>query len=90
MLTGALQLPGAIGPIILILVLVESLISFGWMLYVGQRMFFGEVSALANVHSDPPWPMSATLVVLMVMCLIAQFVGLPFVETLTVGSPLGP
>jgi hydrogenase-4 component D len=90
LLAGALQLPGAIGPIILILVLVESLISFGWMLYVGQRMFFGEVSALANVHSDPPWPMSAALVILMVMCLAATFVALPFINTLSVGSPLAP
>lgn len=41
-LAGALQIPGALGPLALILVLVESLISFGWFLWVGQKIFFGK------------------------------------------------
>ena len=40
-LSGALQIPGAFGPIALVLVLVESLTAFGWFLWVGQRVFFG-------------------------------------------------
>lgn len=40
-LAGALQVGGAFGPIVLVLVLVESLIAFGWFLWVGQRVFFG-------------------------------------------------
>ncbi len=41
-LVGALQVKGAFGPTALVLVLVESLISFGWFLWVGQQVFFGK------------------------------------------------
>ena len=40
-LAGALQVKGAFGPVVLILVLIESLIAFGWFLWVGQKVFFG-------------------------------------------------
>ena len=40
-LAGALQVKGAFGPIVLIFVLIESLITFGWFLWVGQKVFFG-------------------------------------------------
>ncbi|MCL5102905.1 MAG: hydrogenase 4 subunit D [Armatimonadetes bacterium] len=40
-LAGALQVAGAFGPVALILVLIESLIAFGWFLWVGQKVFFG-------------------------------------------------
>jgi hydrogenase-4 component D len=52
-LMGALQVPGAFGPIALVLALVESLISFGWFLWVGQRVFWGkERIALASEVSS--------------------------------------
>ncbi|MGC8861837.1 MAG: hydrogenase 4 subunit D [Armatimonadota bacterium] len=41
-LVGALQVRSVLGPIALVLVLVESLISFGWFLWVGQQVFFGK------------------------------------------------
>lgn len=41
-LAGALEVRGAFGPLALILVLVESLITFAWFLWVGQRVFFGK------------------------------------------------
>ncbi len=41
-LAGALEVPGAFGPVALILVLAESLISFGWFLWIGQKVFFGK------------------------------------------------
>lgn len=41
-LTGALQVQGAFGPIALVLVLVESVVSFAWFLWVGQKVFFGK------------------------------------------------
>ena len=75
-LAGALELPGAIGPTLLVLVLAESLISFSWMLHVGQKVFFGATTPVALVHSDPPLAMSVSLVVLMVGCLAAPVVGL--------------
>ncbi len=54
-LSGAMRLPGPIGPTILILILGETLVSFGWMLYVAQKIFLGPVSLAAQVPSDPPW-----------------------------------
>ena len=80
LLAGAMQLPGAAGPVIMVLVLVESLIAFGWMLYVGQRLFFGQATALAPAHSDPPAAMTGVLVALMIFCLIAPVFGIPLVQ----------
>jgi len=79
-LSGAMRLHGAIGPTILILILGETLVSFGWMLYIAQRIFLGPASLAAQVHSDPPWEMSATLVILMIGCVAAPFVGMPLVQ----------
>ncbi len=75
-LAGALELPGAIGPTLVVLVLGESLISFAWMLHIAQKVFFGATTPVAMVHSDPPLAMSVSLVVLMVGCLVAPLVGL--------------
>jgi len=79
-LSGAVRLHGAIGPTILILILGETLVSFGWMLYVAQRIFLGPVSLAAQVQSDPPWAMSATLIILMIGCVAVPFVGMPLVQ----------
>jgi formate hydrogenlyase subunit 3/multisubunit Na+/H+ antiporter MnhD subunit len=62
------------------LVLVESLISFGWMLRVGQKVFLGPVTPAAAVNSDPPWPMSVALVALMIGCLVIPAVAMPLVQ----------
>jgi hydrogenase-4 component D len=75
-LAGALELPGAIGPTLVGLVLVESLISFAWLLHVAQRIFMGATTRVAGGPSDPPPPMSLSLVVLMLGCLVAPAVGL--------------
>jgi len=79
-LAGALQLPGIIGPAVLVLVLGESLVAFGWMLYVGQKVFFGPQTELAKSAKDPPATMSATLVILAVACLLVPLVGIPLVH----------
>ncbi len=78
-LSGAMQLSGAIGPIVLLLVLVESLLSFAWMLYIGQKVFLGALKPAAVVHSDPPPAMSGVLVVLIVLCLLAPVIAMPLV-----------
>jgi hydrogenase-4 component D len=77
---GALQVPGALGVGIMVMVLVESLVAFGWMLHVGQKVFFGEQTELARVHSDPPFAMSAALVLLMIGCLVVPLFGVPLVR----------
>jgi hydrogenase-4 component D len=78
-LSGAMQLRGAIGPVLLVLVLVESLISFAWLLHVGQKIFLGELKPAAAVHSDPPAAMSGVLVALIVLCLLAPVIAMPLV-----------
>jgi hydrogenase-4 component D len=79
-LAGAIEIPGAAGPLIVAIVLAESLVAFGWMLYVGQKVFFGAQTELAMVHSDPPPAMSITLVVLTIGCLAAPLAGIPLVH----------
>ncbi|MEW6365833.1 MAG: hydrogenase 4 subunit D [Acidobacteriota bacterium] len=79
-LAGAMQLSGPIGPIVLVFILVETLVSFAWLLYVAQRVFMGTPSPVATVNSDPPPAMSVTLVILMVGCLLAPAIGIPLVE----------
>jgi hydrogenase-4 component D len=79
-LSGAIQLGGAIGTVLLVLVLLESLIAFAWMVYVGQKVFFGERTPVACVNSDPPAAMSGVLVALMIGCLLAPAVGIPLVQ----------
>jgi hydrogenase-4 component D len=82
LLAGAVQLPGTTGPLLVALLLLESLVSFGWLLHVGQKVFFGAPTPVACVNSDPPWPMSATLVVLMLGCLLVPLVALPLVDSI--------
>jgi len=65
---------------ILVLVLAESLIAFGWMLHVGQKVFFGPRTELAMVKNDIPLAMSATLVILMIGSLLVPIVGIPLVR----------
>jgi hypothetical protein len=62
------------------LILVESLISFGWMIYIGQRIFLGAVTPVCAVNRDPPLPMSITLFVLMLASIAAPVVGVPLVR----------
>jgi NADH-quinone oxidoreductase subunit L len=81
-LAGALELGGIAARVVVPLLLVESLVAFAWMLHVGQRVFLGEQTAAACVHSDPPWPMSAALVALMLGCLLVPVIAMPLVETI--------
>ena len=79
-LSGAMRLSGPIGPVILILILCETLVSFGWMLYIAQKIFLGPPLPVAQVASDPPWTMNATLIILMIGCVAAPLVGMPLVQ----------
>jgi hydrogenase-4 component D len=79
-LSGAMRLAGPIGPLVLVLILGETLISFGWMLYVGQKIFLGIPAVAVQVPRSVPWAMNATLIVLMVGCVAAPFVGMPLVR----------
>jgi hydrogenase-4 component D len=78
-LSGAMRLHGPTGPIILTFILCETLVSFGWMLYIAQKIFLGAPLPSTPVISDPPWAMRATLIILMIGCVAAPFVGMPLV-----------
>lgn len=79
-LSGAMRLPGAIGPFILVLVLCETLISFGWLLYVGQKIFLGAPMVEAQGLRHVPWAMNATLIILIMGCAAAPYMGMPLVR----------
>jgi NADH:ubiquinone oxidoreductase subunit 5 (subunit L)/multisubunit Na+/H+ antiporter MnhA subunit len=63
-----------------IVVLVESLVAFGWMLRVGQKVFLGPWSATDRPHLALPRTMRAALVLLIIGCLVAPAVGIPLVH----------
>jgi hydrogenase-4 component D len=77
-LSGAMRLSGPLGPLIVIFILCETLVSFAWMLYIAQKIFLG--APMVAVPADPPWPMDSTLVILMIGCVVAPLVGMPLVQ----------
>jgi NADH:ubiquinone oxidoreductase subunit 5 (subunit L)/multisubunit Na+/H+ antiporter MnhA subunit len=79
-LSGAMRLSGPIGPLIVTFILVETLVSFGWMLYIAQKVFLGAPLKAAQVPADPPWAMNLTLIILMIGCAAAPLVGMPLVQ----------
>jgi hydrogenase-4 component D len=81
---GALESPGGI--ILLVLLAIESIISFSWLLWVAQKVFLGRPSAVVASASDPPWPMSFALVAGIILCVAAPYVGLPLVKLLVPGG----
>ena len=81
-LSGAMRLQGPFGMIIVAFVLCETLVSFGWMLYIAQKIFLGAPMPVAQVSDDPPWQMNATLIALMIGCVVAPIVGMPLVQLL--------
>jgi len=82
--TGAVESPG--GLIILCLLAAESAISFGWLLWVAQKVFLGRPSPVAAAAADPPWPMSFALVVGIILCVAAPYVGIALVNPLVPGG----
>jgi len=81
LLTGALQIAGGLGPVILVLVLLESVISFAWMLRVTQKIFLGKPTeaVLAAQPGRLPMAMTIVLVVCIIMCVLAPVIGIPLV-----------
>ena len=81
LLAGALQLAGGLGPVILVLVLLESLVSFAWMLRIAQKIFLGAPTeaVTANPEETLPVPMAIALGILIIMSVAAPLVGIPLV-----------
>ena len=86
MFTGAFALGGVVGPTLGLLAILESLAAFAWYLFVAHKIIFGEVSPKAALAAAaPPVAMDGSLVVLMILCLAAPFIGYPFVQYLSIG-----
>jgi len=81
---GALESPGGI--VLLILLAIESIISFSWLLWVAQKVFLGQPSAAVAGAADPPWPMSFALVAGIILCMAVPYIGLPLVKLLAPGG----
>jgi hydrogenase-4 component D len=84
-LTGALELGGTIGPLLAALVVGESMIAFGWFVWVAHRVFMGRSSGAAEAK-DPPWQMSVPLAILILLCVAAPLLALPVVRLLGPGG----
>jgi len=81
--TAALNIGGVTGTLFAVLVILESLICFGWFLWIGHKIFFGEPLALNpqnHIVKDTPFAMSASLIILMILCLIIPWVTMPIVN----------
>jgi len=81
--TGALSVGGVTGTLFAVLIILESLICFGWFIWIGHKVFFGKPLALnpqSHVVKDPPFAMSASLVILAILCLIIPWVAILIVN----------
>ena len=86
MFAGAFELGGTVGPALGVLAILESLAAFGWYLFVGHRIVFGEMSPRASLAAaDPPAAMNITLVELMILSLLAPLIGYPLIQCLSLG-----
>jgi len=79
-LAGAMRLPSPWGPMIVVAVLVESLVAFGWMLRVGQKVFLGPWVETGAPPPRLPWSMKVALYALILGSLFAPAVGIPLVH----------
>ncbi|MCK4322915.1 MAG: hypothetical protein KAW89_00195, partial [Armatimonadetes bacterium] len=83
-IAGGLEI-GGLGTLISILLLIESLIAFGFFLWIGQRIFLGEPSpATAQVSSSTPI-MGAVLIILSVLCLVVPIFVFPLIQHIPLG-----
>jgi formate hydrogenlyase subunit 3/multisubunit Na+/H+ antiporter MnhD subunit len=81
MVKGALSL-GPAGAWLGGLILVESVVAFGWFLWIGQRVFLGPPSPLVAAIASPTRAMNTALVLLAALCLLITVVGLPLARAI--------
>lgn len=94
--TGAMDIKGVIGPILMVLVIIESVTSFSWFLWVGHKVFFGppKVRTVAEITSGLSTPEAAlahdppaihwVLIALAIACIVVPLVGIPLVQAISV------
>ncbi len=83
-LTGGLEL-GGFAAIIAILLLIESMIAFGFFLWVGHRVFFGKPSAVVTHVERSTTVMHIVIIVLAVLCAVVHLFAIPLIEHVPLG-----
>lgn len=83
LVSGAIQL-GGWGILVGALMVVESLIAFGWFLWVGQKVFLGEPSPAVVAIGSRSVPMEIALLTLILLCLLAPFLAFPLAHLIWV------
>lgn len=79
LLAGAVvKLGGGVAMLLDVSLVIEATLALFWFLRVGQRVFFGEPSAAADEAVEVPRPMAAVIGALVVLCLLAPLIALPF------------
>lgn len=86
--SGGLSM-GGIGVAVGALVVAESLVAFGWFLWVGHQVYLGEPSPAAVTMRPPSRLTDAVLLVLMALCLGVTLAGLPLVSAMRLGGAGG-
>jgi hydrogenase-4 component D len=84
LITGALEAGGA-GTLLAVLMVIESLITFGWFLWIGQRVFCGQLTPVAAQIGSHSGPIEVALVVLMLLCLLMPVLALPLATSVGAG-----
>ena len=86
MVSGAASL-GGLGMVAAALIVAESVIAFGWFLWVGQRVFLGEPSPAVLAMGRPSRATDLVLVTLMILCVGITAIGMPLVAALRSTAP---
>lgn len=79
MLAGALEVRNAFGPLAFVLIIIESVVTFAWFLWIGQKVFFG--ASKSDSVERLPAGMRWIILLLAVACLVAPIVGIPIVQS---------
>ncbi|HID05791.1 MAG TPA: hypothetical protein EYP10_01455, partial [Armatimonadetes bacterium] len=85
LITGALQL-GKFGAFIAICMVIESVVAFGWLLWIGQRVFFGTPSTAVQAIGSDSASIDIAMVIMMILCLAVSVVAIPFAQAATIVS----
>lgn len=85
MVSGGVAMGGA-GTAVAALVVAESVVAFGVLLWVGHKVYLGPPSAAAVAMTPPSRLTDAVLLVLMLLCLGVTLAGLPLVSAMRLGA----
>jgi hydrogenase-4 component D len=83
--TGAASLGGA-GIAAGAVVVLESVVAFAWLLWVGQKVFLGAPSNAAATIARPPLLLDGSMLLLIVLCVAITLIGLPLAMAVAPGG----